>query len=150
MGGAGKAFIKLIGIIILMIFAGAVISAIIDKDGSISRHPAPLASAMRVPQPKAEMPHKSHSVPLVACATHSGWKYDDVPDKMRSRSMHCAQIQANEELFFKFPYQGGSTATLLLMSYSARRTDVCLVIDKGQFLCNYPEQTVAAKLIAAR
>ncbi|HOY14512.1 MAG TPA: hypothetical protein PLY70_15295 [Saprospiraceae bacterium] len=63
------------------------------------------------------------------------WQYKQELNQMDGITNKYAQIQALDDLQFKFPYDGGSQAYLTI-----RRTkdiDVYLSISKGQFLSGY-------------
>ncbi|UFH55495.1 SHOCT domain-containing protein [Spirosoma sp. KNUC1025] len=60
------------------------------------------------------------------------WFYFDNSDKMGSK-YYIATIDANEQLQFDFPYNGGSTASFSIRKKGAS-TDVYLKVSKGQFI----------------
>jgi hypothetical protein len=64
------------------------------------------------------------------------WLYSNEEDKMTSRKMYYAQLTANNELVFDFPYDGGSVATLTIRKKRGE-VDVMLKISKGQFIHDY-------------
>jgi hypothetical protein len=73
------------------------------------------------------------------------WTYSDEKDKMSDGKVHIAQIDANENLEFKFPYDGGSTPTLILRNKEGKR-EVIFTISKGQFLPNtMDDQTIRVR-----
>lgn len=63
------------------------------------------------------------------------WHYSEEEDKMTSTKKYFANIDANEELIFPFPYDGGSTATIYIRN-KEKENNVMLCVSKGQFLCN--------------
>ncbi len=78
-------------------------------------------------------------------ATTSKWSYQDTSDKMRGTKGRIASIDANEELDFDFPFNGGSTASLNLRR-DRRGQNVYLRVSKGQFLCNsFSNSSVAVR-----
>jgi len=63
---------------------------------------------------------------------------------MRGTVEKFARIDSANLLDFKFPYNGGSTATLTLRSDP--RLNVILEVNKGQFLCDqYSHTSVSVK-----
>ncbi len=60
------------------------------------------------------------------------WTYSEHEDKMTSKKTYFASIDANEELQFDFPYDGGSTATIALRK-GKNGNEVLLSVSKGQF-----------------
>ncbi len=66
----------------------------------------------------------------------SQWDYQTYQDEMSGKLAQTAAVTANERLSFRFPYNGGSFATLLLRKHPRTGTDVILMVDKGHFLCN--------------
>ena len=66
----------------------------------------------------------------------SKWLYSDEEDKMTSKKKYYAQLIANDELMFDFPYNGGSVATLTIRKKRGE-VDAMLKISKGQFIHDY-------------
>lgn len=64
------------------------------------------------------------------------WQFSEDVDKMTSKKVNYASIQANEELDFKFPYDGGSIATLTIRKKDGVN-DIYLNVSKGQFNSSY-------------
>lgn len=64
------------------------------------------------------------------------WDYFESTDKMTSKPVKYATIDANELLTFKFPYEGGSTATLVLRKKNGVN-DAYIKVSKGQFKSNF-------------
>ncbi|MVN90445.1 hypothetical protein [Mucilaginibacter aquatilis] len=62
----------------------------------------------------------------------SKWTYKEEEDKMTSKKKYFADIEANNELNFDFPYDGGSTGSIMIRKKNGE-TDVMLSISKGQF-----------------
>lgn len=90
----------------------------------------------------SESPNKSDSVtasrdsvpaaPVVN--TSSTWNYSDEDDKMTSKKIYFASIDANDELDLKPPYDGANLATLTVRYKSG--DNVYLSVTKGQFMAN--------------
>ena len=55
---------------------------------------------------------------------------------MTSKTVKYASIEANEELQFKFPYDGGSVASFTIRKKDGRN-DIYLSVSKGQFNGTY-------------
>lgn len=72
------------------------------------------------------------------------WEYINDVDKMTGLETKQAQIEANEQLQFEFPYDGGSTATLCIRKKGSQK-DVMLAISKGQFITNVTGGQVMVK-----
>jgi hypothetical protein len=60
------------------------------------------------------------------------WVFQEDVDKMTSKTVKYASIDANEELEFKFPYDGGSVASLTIRKKDGSN-DIYLSVSKGQF-----------------
>lgn len=66
------------------------------------------------------------------------WTYDINEDRINDSKTYIAQIDANEQLDFQFPYDGGVTVSILLRKRN-NVTDAMLTISKGQFMPNAME-----------
>ena len=64
------------------------------------------------------------------------WQFQEDVDKMTSKTVKYASIEANEELEFKFPYDGGSVASLTIRKKDGGN-DIYLSVSKGQFNGTY-------------
>lgn len=62
----------------------------------------------------------------------SSWSYQESEDKMTSKKILFASVNANDELQFEFPYDGGSIATFTIRKKNGS-TDIYLHVSKGQF-----------------
>jgi len=60
------------------------------------------------------------------------WSFTEDIDKMSSKKVNYASIDANEELNFEFPYNGGSVATFTVRKKNGTN-DIYLSVSKGQF-----------------
>lgn len=72
------------------------------------------------------------------------WEYEETIDKMNETKTKIASIEANEELLFDFPYDGGSTAKIVLRNKNGN-TNVFLTISKGQFITQYDNRYIKTK-----
>lgn len=61
------------------------------------------------------------------------WDYASDTDKMTSKLTYQATINSTNKLQFESPYDGGSTASILIRNKDGKN-DVMLIIDKGQFV----------------
>ena len=61
------------------------------------------------------------------------WNFQEQIDKMTSNKIKFASIEANELLYFDFPYDGGSIATLTIRKKDGVN-NIYLSISKGQFI----------------
>lgn len=68
------------------------------------------------------------------------WQYSEQEDKMTSKKSYFASVEAKELLQFKFPYDGGSTATLVLRNI-AGENNVYVTVSKGQMLTKSYQST---------
>ncbi|QXV65112.1 hypothetical protein INP83_18845 [Mucilaginibacter sp. 21P] len=60
------------------------------------------------------------------------WEYHEEEDKMTSKKTYFASIEANQQLQFDFPYDGGVTASILVRKKGGEN-EVMLNVSKGQF-----------------
>jgi hypothetical protein len=60
------------------------------------------------------------------------WQYENLEDKM-GESSKIASVEANEKVNFDFPYNGGSTATLMIRKKGKDNSSVMLTLTKCQF-----------------
>jgi hypothetical protein len=74
----------------------------------------------------------------------SKWLYSDEEDKMTSKKKYFAQLKANDELIFDFPYDGGSVATLTIRKKRGE-VDAMLKVSKGQFILDYEGGSIKAR-----
>jgi hypothetical protein len=74
----------------------------------------------------------------------SRWSYDQTTDKMTNKVVKFASIDANDLLYFDFPYDGGVKATFTIRK-KGKATDIYLSISKGQFMDTSSGGTVSIK-----
>jgi len=77
--------------------------------------------------------------------TPKTWEYNSSVDEMRNKETKTACIEANELLYFDFPYNGGVSANLCLRKSPKFGNDVYLSVTKGQFLCSFNGCSVTVK-----
>ncbi|KAA2240548.1 hypothetical protein F0L74_30825 [Chitinophaga agrisoli] len=74
----------------------------------------------------------------------SSWQYKEEEDKMTSKKIYGAYVNAKEELQFEFPYNGGSVATVYLRNRDGK-TDIILMVSKGQFAHSIDGQAIRVR-----
>lgn len=119
-----KKFLKIVLIIIGVFFAIGIIGAIFGEssESQVEATPASSAKTEKMPEPKEE--------------TASNWKYSEQKDKMTDKAIYFAQCTSLNQLNFDFPYDGGSTLTILVRK-SDGKNEVILQLSKGQFNSPY-------------
>lgn len=97
-----------------------------------------VTSTNRTPAPVREATHYDN-IPTVTTPPPTPpantWSYSTDSDKMTSNIISYAFLDANDQLYLKFPYDGGVTATIKVRNKDGIN-DVSLYISKGQFLAN--------------
>lgn len=68
----------------------------------------------------------------------SKWQYTQTVDKMRGTAAVEASVESDNTVDFDFPYDGGSTGSLVLQRLP-NDVAILLSISKGQFLCDARE-----------
>ena len=63
----------------------------------------------------------------------SAWNYSDEEDKMTSKKIYFASIDANDQLYLRAPYDGGVTATLTIRRRNGEN-NAYISVSKGQFI----------------
>ncbi|MGX5818060.1 hypothetical protein ACWKWU_07690 [Chitinophaga lutea] len=93
------------------------------------------ASACTAPVPKAvaAAPDSIKTAPLPPVTPPLNWTYQEEVDQMTDGKKYFAYCESPTSLDFKFPYDGGSTATLILRHIDDQ-SDVLLTVSKGQFV----------------
>jgi hypothetical protein len=66
----------------------------------------------------------------------TNWVYSEKINEMDDTKTFFAENKALEQMQFKFPYDGGTDAWILVRKGS-NGLDIALIISKGQFLHNY-------------
>ncbi len=97
-----------------------------------------VTSSNRTPPTVTEIMHDDSipamSPPLSTPAANT-WSYTTDSDKMTSKIIYYASLDANDKLYLKFPYDGGVTASINVR-YQDGENDAWLEVSKGQFLAN--------------
>ena len=106
-----------------------------------------IAPASVKPSPKAT----TDSTKTIAAQTEKksdsasfDWRYYDKVDKMTSKQIYFATIDATEELELKFPYNGGSIPSIMVRRKNGE-TNVIFGVTKGQFMPGIEGQTIKAR-----
>lgn len=71
------------------------------------------------------------------------WKYDSSTNNMGDKYLY-AEIDANEKVYMEFPYNGGSTGTLLIRNKNGKK-EAMFLIDKGQIDTDYDGTYIRVK-----
>ncbi|MFZ6755779.1 hypothetical protein ACO0K9_01050 [Undibacterium sp. Ji50W] len=72
------------------------------------------------------------------------WQYSSYKDKMSGKDVQVAEVNAEEEMQFAFPYAGKNRPSLTVRKSANGTYDVMIEIEKGQFVC-MPECTLPVK-----
>jgi len=75
--------------------------------------------------------------------TQNTWKYDSSKTDMGDKYLY-AEVDANEKVYMDFPYNGGSTGTLLIRNKNGKK-EAMFLIDKGQIDTDYDGTYVRVK-----
>ena len=112
-----KRFLKVLGIIFLVVIVIGIIGAIFSGDES------------------TETPTEQATTPTANSAPkdQSKWKYKEYTDEMDGSKTELAKLVSDNELEFEFPYNGGSSFSFYVRKKNGRH-DLYLTVDKGQFL----------------
>lgn len=62
----------------------------------------------------------------------SNWTYEETVDKMDNKKNLFASCTSTNQVYFDFPYSGGSTFTLMIRNAN-KSNEVLLSVSKGQF-----------------
>lgn len=64
------------------------------------------------------------------------WNYSTDTDEMNDSKSRFASLVSDNTVNFDFPYQGGSSLSLIVRYMKKYGTDVYIKISSGQFICN--------------
>lgn len=64
------------------------------------------------------------------------WNYTTDTDEMNDSKSRFASLVSDNTVNFDFPYQGGSSLSLIVRNMKKYGTDVYIKISSGQFICN--------------
>jgi hypothetical protein len=67
----------------------------------------------------------------------TGWNYESINNQMTDETFRVAWVVSKNKHKFSFPYGGGTSASLFIREKEGK-TDVIVMIDKGQFVCHDP------------
>lgn len=124
-----KNFLKWAGIV----FIGLILISVVRSLVSGSKDKTTVTTTSTTDSTKAGAVSGSSSTTTTETIP-SAWKYSEEEDKMTSKKNFYAQVDAKDELDFKFPYNGGSVATLGIIKRSTGATDMALSVTKGQIM----------------
>lgn len=108
---------------ILLAIAGIALIIVLGKNFGSSYTEIPIEK-----RPKAE---RVEEEPVLI----RNWHYRSEEDKITSDTVYHAYVEANEKLYFEFPYDGGSVVTLMIREKN-NDADIILRVSKGQFIPN--------------
>ena len=77
-------------------------------------------------------------------ASVSKWSYSEEPNDIDNNTTYIAQIEANEPLNFKTPYDGGVDVSIMIRNKN-RINDAMIQISKGQFMTKIDNNTIRVK-----
>lgn len=93
--------------------------------------------------PKSEVPAittdsttLSDSILKPPTSLSENWFYSDKVDQMDGLKSYYAETSSTNSVDFKFPYEGGSTFSLVIQKRKKAHTTIYLEVSKGQFLEN--------------
>lgn len=78
-------------------------------------------------------------------AEMASWRYKETKDEMRNKTSYFASKTSNNTIELSFPYQGGSSITLMLRKHSEYGDDVMFTLSKGQFSCRIDGCNISVK-----
>lgn len=78
-------------------------------------------------------------------AEMASWRYKETKDEMRNKTSYFASKTSNNTIELSFPYQGGSSITLMLRKHSEYGNDVMFTLSKGQFSCRIDSCNISVK-----
>lgn len=78
-------------------------------------------------------------------AEMASWRYKETKDEMRNKTSYFASKTSNNTIELSFPYQGGSSITLMLRKHSEYGNDVMFNLYKGQFSCRIDGCNISVK-----
>jgi hypothetical protein len=107
-------------------------------------------SPVIIPSPIPAAPAKEIAPLLKAAppppAPTSNWQYSESTDEMRGTRTRFASAASENNLYFDFPYSGGSEGTIMIRSRPSDGLNIILQISKGQFICNsYSGDAISVK-----
>lgn len=70
------------------------------------------------------------------------WDYNESTEEMADGKIKTAVAYSENEIEFKFPYQGPQKGTLMLRKHPRYGKDAILQIERGQFLCHSDDCSV--------
>jgi len=139
---AARAALGIFGFVLLMLS--------VPKPANQPQPAAPTATTAAKPETPSAPPPAASDTPPAAEAAPANWSYDETFDAMRNKSTYFACVKSDNELEFRFPYDGGVHGTLCFRNSSQFGTDVYLTMEKGQFTCSFEGCAVHLKFDGGR
>lgn len=78
----------------------------------------------------------SSDSPTVSTVIKPEWDYDNSKDTVSGKDIKRAVVHSNNSFEMDFPYQGGTTGSLIIRKHPRYGKDVIFSINKGQLLCD--------------
>ena len=75
----------------------------------------------------------------------ASWRYRESKDEMRNKISYFASKTSDNTIELSFPYQGGSSITLMLRKHSEYGNDVMFNLSNGQFSCRIDSCNISVK-----
>ncbi|HVW95398.1 MAG TPA: hypothetical protein VHA56_05490 [Mucilaginibacter sp.] len=114
----------------------------VDPSQAVVRRPDSVVAQQPEPQTAAPAADSTSNSTASTQNTASGkWEYTQEEDKMTSKTKYFASINANNLLYFPFPYDGGQTASLLIRNLDGKN-GALLSVSKGQFISHVDDGSV--------
>lgn len=114
--------------VLLFVVGMTVISYLLNKCSSDKSSKPSLAN--KVDTASAAVPKIEVAEPA------SNWRYEETQNEMDGIKSYYATATSSNEIEFEFPYQGGSTASVILRNTNGKN-EVMLAISKGQFIASF-------------
>ena len=121
----GSGLAKVIGVAAALII-GAIVLAGIGGDGE-----ADIPSEMIADESFDEGDKTDND----SISSASAWDYQEEVDELRNSAIYYASVVSENEVYFDFPYNGGSSLTMTIRKSPAHGRDVIFQISDGQFVC---------------
>ncbi|RAJ85537.1 hypothetical protein CLV59_102241 [Chitinophaga dinghuensis] len=126
-----KGIIKFLGWAFLALIVLGIIGAVFTKKSDKGTTTTVATSGTADAKP-ADTGKEGENAAATSAAPAISWAYSESEDKMTSSVIKYATVDAKDQLEFDFPYNGGSTATIIIRKKKGQN-DVLLQVSKGQF-----------------
>lgn len=72
---------------------------------------------------------------MLTLQSMAAWKYEQKVDKMHKTTKYFASSDSKDKTTFRFPYNGGSIATMVITNTPGVDHGAGFIISRGQFSC---------------